>query len=533
MIALSRGGQLLRITCVGVIFAMLLQLFLTPVTYALADDVTLTSQDFASYSGVDAEAPTDWMFTNIGAYTSTASSGQAPNSLQFNSSDSVATVSYNLKSGQTSKALTFWMKGNSIGTSGSTFTVKQSADSGSWATISSYTGAAIPSAGTTFTVDLLPATTSVQFSYTKVSGNLALDDVMIIGKKLGDSTPPSVPTASVPSGAYNTAQTVTLNSDDDSGAATIRYTIDNTVPSQASQRYTAPIMIAANTTLRAIAYDGDGNASGEATFSYVIDAEAPTIEKIEYSNNGTPTNNNVTVTATTSEPVNTPDGWTKVDSTTFTKEYSTNTTDSLIVKDAAGNISDASAIAVEAIDKVSPTITIGGTDVDGVYNGSTNYTVADDVAIQSVTINGIEAPQTGTITRTGAYTISVVDTAGNSTSQQIYVLIPVVVAPAVIVATSVPKPISPIRITPTVPVTPANPSRAVDTTKDVKTSVGDSIDASPQVEQAAVATSSQGWKLWGVAWYWYLLVTTLVAVVLWQVYATWHARREADEDLEL
>jgi hypothetical protein len=64
-------------------------------------------------------------------------------------------------------------------------------------------------------------------------------------------TPVSAPTFSVASGTYTSAQTVTIA--DKTPNAVIRYTLDGSMPTTASNVYTAPLAISKTTSLKAIA----------------------------------------------------------------------------------------------------------------------------------------------------------------------------------------------------------------------------------------------------------------------------------------
>jgi plastocyanin len=88
-----------------------------------------------------------------------------------------------------------------------------------------------------------------------------------------DSTPPAAPTASPAPGSYNAAQDVTLADADPQ--ATVHYTTDGSAPTASSSTYSAPIRVAATTTIKALAVDPAGNESAPATLAYTIDTVAP------------------------------------------------------------------------------------------------------------------------------------------------------------------------------------------------------------------------------------------------------------------
>lgn len=77
------------------------------------------------------------------------------------------------------------------------------------------------------------------------------------------------PTVSVASGLYAGAQSVTLSGP---AGATIRYTLDGSVPTEASPVYTGPITISSSSSLRASAFADGALPSLPVTASYAIDA---------------------------------------------------------------------------------------------------------------------------------------------------------------------------------------------------------------------------------------------------------------------
>ena len=93
-------------------------------------------------------------------------------------------------------------------------------------------------------------------------------------RKLFDSTVVMAPKASVKGGKYKEDQTVTLTCDK---GDTIYYTLDKTTPDKETVKlYSSPIKIEnGETTLKAIAYNKDGEKSVVMTEKYQINYEAP------------------------------------------------------------------------------------------------------------------------------------------------------------------------------------------------------------------------------------------------------------------
>ncbi|HEV7522248.1 MAG TPA: chitobiase/beta-hexosaminidase C-terminal domain-containing protein [Candidatus Angelobacter sp.] len=94
-----------------------------------------------------------------------------------------------------------------------------------------------------------------------------------------DTKAPTV-AANPAGGTFNKVQNVTLTASDTS-ATTIFYSLDGSVPTSASTRYTTPVAIsttpAAGTTLKYVAVDGAGNSSATGSQTYIIDATAPAV----------------------------------------------------------------------------------------------------------------------------------------------------------------------------------------------------------------------------------------------------------------
>jgi hypothetical protein len=87
-----------------------------------------------------------------------------------------------------------------------------------------------------------------------------------------DLVAPPAPNAAPGPGTYSTAQSVTLSDAD--GAAIIRWTNGGTA-SASSPRADGPINVTGSQTISAVAVDGAGNVSPEASFGYVITPAAP------------------------------------------------------------------------------------------------------------------------------------------------------------------------------------------------------------------------------------------------------------------
>ncbi|HEX8440641.1 chitobiase/beta-hexosaminidase C-terminal domain-containing protein, partial [Archangium sp.] len=129
--------------------------------------------------------------------------------------------------------------------------------------------------------DALPvsANTTLKFFSVDKRGNAesVKSQVYTFPSTGGDTQPPTV-SASPPGGTYDGARTVTLTCDDagGSGCAALHYTLDGATPTTGSPRYTGPLSLSANTTLRFFAMDAAGNLASVHTERYVIDLLAPT-----------------------------------------------------------------------------------------------------------------------------------------------------------------------------------------------------------------------------------------------------------------
>jgi len=118
--------------------------------------------------------PSGWIFTNIsGTYTSAGNYGVSSPSLKLqNTGEGLETPSF-----ANPTQLSFWIKGQS--TDALSALLVQEYYSSSWNTVANITN--LPTTGTTKTYSLNYATTKVRFTYTKSTGNLSFDDVLITG----------------------------------------------------------------------------------------------------------------------------------------------------------------------------------------------------------------------------------------------------------------------------------------------------------------------------------------------------------------
>ncbi|MEW6447756.1 MAG: Ig-like domain-containing protein [Bacillota bacterium] len=114
-----------------------------------------------------------------------------------------------------------------------------------------------------------------------------------------DTKPPTV-TADPKGGLYNALQSVTLTASEPS---TIYYTTDGGDPTTGSAKYTDPISISADTTLKFMAVDQAGNHSVIYTETYTIDTDPPTVRSTDPAEGATGVPVDKTVTVTFSEGI--------------------------------------------------------------------------------------------------------------------------------------------------------------------------------------------------------------------------------------
>jgi len=87
-------------------------------------------------------------------------------------------------------------------------------------------------------------------------------------QQVGGTTFVAAPVIEPAGGEYTKPQTVTITADE---GCTIFYTLDQTEPTRASIQYTEPFTVSESCTVKAIAYDVDGNASDVASAEFTIE----------------------------------------------------------------------------------------------------------------------------------------------------------------------------------------------------------------------------------------------------------------------
>jgi hypothetical protein len=154
-----------------------------------SESITITVNDCVPTNIVDegfvggATAPSGWTFTGIAStYTSAGNYGRASPSLKFDTTgDQIATPALNSPTN-----LQFWIKGQ--GTDSSSALLVEGYNGSAWSTVANVVP--LPTTAATQSVVLAEGLTQIRFTYTKVTGNLSFDDV-IIGGCGGGSAPAS------------------------------------------------------------------------------------------------------------------------------------------------------------------------------------------------------------------------------------------------------------------------------------------------------------------------------------------------------
>ncbi|HEU4383960.1 MAG TPA: chitobiase/beta-hexosaminidase C-terminal domain-containing protein [Anaeromyxobacteraceae bacterium] len=228
---------------------------------------------------------------------------------------------------------------------------------------------------------------------------------------------PPTTSASPAGGRYNTPQSVSLTCADNpggTGCAATYYTMNGTTPTPASTRYTVPIAIAADTTLRFFSVDGQGNAEVPRQEVYVIDTVPPALVGSDPPNGATGVPVNAVLAATFSEEMK-----------ASTLGPATATVDNgvaVTVSYSAGPPSQATIAPVERLacgTTYHVSISAGATDVAGnalVQPATFSFTTAADCQEPSTTAT----PAGGVYLAAQAVTLTCDDGAGSGCARIVY-----------------------------------------------------------------------------------------------------------------
>jgi hypothetical protein len=188
-----------------------------------------------------------------------------------------------------------------------------------------------------------------------------------------------------------------------------------------------------NGSFDAVITDAAGNSKTLTASVDWIDRTAPSVTQYAYSNNGNLTKNDVTVTITTSEPVDTPTDWNRVDDTHFTRVFEHNGGFTVSLTDKVGNTATvggkSQGAEVKGIDKNAPIIS-GITEgaivsnavqlsvFDPKYEGADGFNANTGLNVDGdwvVTTPGANKTYLYEVTGEGLHTVFATDKAGNVT----------------------------------------------------------------------------------------------------------------------
>ena len=112
--------------------------------------------------------------------------------------------------------------------------------------------------------------------YTSVNNNIKDAEVVFFKKVISGVNVPK-PVITPAGGAFTEPQQVTISAGE---GLTVYYTLDGTEPTSESARYTAPFTVSTDCTVRAVAYDTAGNASGIASAAFTFLKPIATIAEL-------------------------------------------------------------------------------------------------------------------------------------------------------------------------------------------------------------------------------------------------------------
>ena len=191
--------------------------------------------------------------------------------------------------------------------------------------------------------------------------------------------PAATPTFSPAAGTYASAQTVTIS--DATLGATIYFTTDGTTPTTASTKYTAPISVATNLTLKAIATATGSSTSavGSAAYTILTAAATPTFSPAggTYASAQSVTISDTTTGATI---YYTTDGSTPTTaSTKYTAAIAVSATTTIKAIAVASGFNN-SAVASATYTILTPAATPAFSPAGGTYTSAQSVTISDSTA---------------------------------------------------------------------------------------------------------------------------------------------------------
>ncbi len=199
-----------------------------------------------------------------------------------------------------------------------------------------------------------------------------------------DKTPPTIQSVDkTPNTMTNGTVKLTIYASDyEAGLDVLPYSFDGGQTRQS----TASKTFSSNQTVSIRVKDKAGNISSTNSTITNIDASNPTAT-VSYSPAQTArTNKDVTVTLTADKDINTPSGWTKVNSKVYTKIYTANSSSMLDFTDTAGNAGSVN-IAVTKIDKVLPACGTWNPSSNVAFTGTAKFILANSTDVGGAGIN--------------------------------------------------------------------------------------------------------------------------------------------------
>lgn len=284
-----------------------------------------------------------------------------------------------------------------------------------------------------------------------------------------------------------------------------------------------------------------GNKDAGSTASVIIEVDMT--KPLVAATYGTtaPTNADVTVTLTATEDldVTTLNGWLEFSPSVYTKVYTVNTTETVTFKDLAGN-SGSVDILIENIDKTAPSLAVVSTTSDG--NTPTITGTAEAGSKLSATFNDesyVIANTNGNWTFTSptalengtyAFVITATDAAENGRTESRNVVVAVTPTPATSESTDGEPTTAPTNTAPASVFAPAFTSpaaAAVLGTTDQTPETGVEGISDEKVAAAVNSEANQG-TIFGIAWFWWILIIAGLSALAWFIIGAIRRRNEAN-----